>query len=126
MSILLPTPFEVTLTEIFTLTKCEIALSVTRLLSKSILKDSGKEAIALRFKLRYDAHKTLKTHHHSVSGSINREPPGRPEMSSLAVKTPVHRSKAHNPEVLGSNPSPATHKNAGISGVFCLSVQPGS
>ena len=73
MSILPPTPFEVTLTEIFTLTKCQIALSATRLLENSVIEDRGKEAIALRFELGYDVRTTLKTHHHSVSGSIKSQ-----------------------------------------------------
>ena len=99
-----------------------LALATTRQFNNIISVYPRNVLLAFPLGLRYDVCTTLKTHHYSVSGSINREPPGRPEMSSPAVKTPVHRSKAHNPEAGRSNRPPATDKNAVIYGVFCLLV----
>ena len=108
MSVLNHTRFVTTVSEIITLTKSEIDLPGIWPLCESILEYRGKKALAWHLELRYDACTTLKTHHHSVSGSKYREPPGWPEMSSPAVKMPPHRSKAHNPEAGRSNRPPAT------------------
>jgi len=110
------------ISEINTPTNRKITLSATRPLGDRISEFRGKHALALQLELRYDACTTLKINLHSVSGSPNREPPGWPEMSSPAVKRPLHRSKAHNQEVSGANLFPATHRR--MPRTHCILLRP--